>query len=186
VADDRLGLQPARRDQVKQRTHVRLHVAPPGAKRERFEPHLQYGKSPITALGTPTIEMVPPPRTLSIAVSTAGEKTHALDARVGADPAGLTLDRLDRVNVLGVDWDAAEVQGHLEPRVDHVDDEHAKTARRAALPLSPSGQLARRRPPRPRPWLDLGPFGAEEAGGKMSPTKMACSSLMPLGMSSIE
>src|SRR5713101_4124152 len=93
-----------------------------------------YGKSPITALGTPTMETVPPPRTVRIAVSTADSKpTHSMLASAPMPPVwawmastGSTWDALigmppNSLAVSSRDWTMSTTKMRAGPnRLAHI------------------------------------------------------------------
>src|SRR5258706_9471805 len=121
MADDRLGLQPARGDEVEQRPHVRLHVAPARAEGERPLPHVEVWKVPDRVV------RYADHRDRASALDDlhrrfdSRQDADTLDAPVDSEAAGVALDRLDRVRLFGVDRYRAHPLRELEPAADHVD-----------------------------------------------------------------
>src|SRR5437870_4131051 len=126
VTDDLLRVQPPRGDQVQQRPHVHLHVAPSGAERERLEPHPEVGEITLHRAGNADHGDGPAAAHTVNRRIDGGQESHALDAGIGADAPGRLLDRLHRVGLPGIDRNPAQLLRDLQPGFDHVDDKRPR------------------------------------------------------------
>src|SRR6266852_8762148 len=129
VADDGLRFQTTRLDQVEQRPHIGLNVAPAGAICERLAPHVQVRKVSRGVVGNTDRGDRPPTPYTGDGRTDAPEKAHRLDRAIDAEAAGGLLDRFDRFRLRGVDWNRAETLCELEAAVDHVDHEKTRRAK---------------------------------------------------------